>query len=214
MKRKYVLIVFILILIQNNVFVACKQRYKNPDFNRGLLEGNKLKGTDSPDGRYALFWIFPYYDCDAATSQSEVVVASTDKTHVYGVIDSSTEAQTVDEFVKTVLVYKWSPDSRYLATHNSTKKDSKLHIYDMMNESHDENWQRDGLNIPDLKTRAQIKMGESNVQIISSGQIPIAWYDSRTLQVNIRLKTQKETKSCEFFLYIQPNNVIDIDDKK
>ena len=180
------------------------------DWKRGLAEGQKLQGTDSPDGNYALFWIHPVYDGGYATTQTAFVIGSTDRERIYGLLDSRTENITVDEFIETVFTYQWSPDVCYLATHNPTTKHSQLYLYDIRHELNGVDEHGNRLAVPDLTVITQQSMGISGEVILSSGQVPVEWLDTKTLKVRVRLKTHKEMIHADMILHISEMNKIDV----
>ena len=194
--------------------MAREQRLWNPDLQRGLAEGRLFPSTISPNGKFAFFLIYPYYDGDHATSISKIVIGSTDQQTLYGILESRTDARNIDVFIETILQYRWSPDSRYVAVHNPVAKHSELTLYDMRQQLDDTaDIRAHHLALPDLRAFAQQQLLMPSEDVVSSGQDPIAWQDARTLQITVRLNTHNGTKSTDIRIRINESNQVEILEK-
>jgi hypothetical protein len=150
------------------------------------------------------------YDGEYATTQTAFVIGSTDRQHLYGQLDASTAHITVDEFIERVFNYQWSPEVRYLATHNPTAKHSRMSLYDLRHELADLNSQANHLIVPKLTDIVQQRLGISSDELVSSGQEPVAWLGANILHVRVRLKTPEKLIATDIHIRITDTNVVEI----
>jgi len=170
---------------------------------KGISKGRLVKGSTSPDGRFALFE-FNHWEGEGETTATAVGLAPVDRSQLLYAIESCTEWQT-NKKVISFLTFKWNPTSEFLATHDSLAKNSALHLYKL----------RDGkaieLALPDLLTKALAQTQLTKKNILSSGQIPEQWLEDNRLKVFICLNTNAGQQTIPLILTIQENGSVSVE---
>ena len=165
---------------------------------RGITQGVLVEGSTSPDGKYALFE-FNHWDGDtpdSATTATSIGLAPADRTTLLFIINSRTKWMT-DKEVTSFLSIEWNDISTLLATHDSGARHSKLNIYRISKTG-----TAVSLKIPDLLEIAAKKLGVTKESVSSSGQVPLRWRSSVTVEVSVRLATPKAKLTTTIPLHI------------
>ena len=151
---------------------------------------------------FALFEINAY-DIGQPTTATAIGVADSKRTKLLGLIDSTTQHAT-DKPHKSFLAIKWSPDSHYLATHDSTPKHSVLRLYRITASA------LLTVPLPDLRHAAAARLNIPEQSINSSGQVPTRWVDPGKLLVRIRLTINHGSRRVDFIVSILQDGSIAI----
>lgn len=170
-----------------------------PRLKPGLAAASPLPDSVSPDGKWALFDLNAY-DMGMPTTATAIAVADSHRTTLLGLLDCVTHEMT-DLPYKTYLTIKWSPDSKYLALHDSTPKNSVLQIYQITAT------ELKKLAVPDLHRMAADQLQIPEKKITGSGQVPVEWSKSGDLIVRVRLSVDGTMKQKDFTLHISPEGV-------
>jgi hypothetical protein len=152
---------------------------------RGITQGHLIKGSESPNRKYGLYEFSHWAGStpDSATTATAVGLAPVDRSRLLYVIDSRTKWMT-DKEVASFLTFHWNSDSTLLATHDSGSKHSKLRIYQVTAPERVVQ-----LEVPDLVQIAAKNLGIDPLSVRASGQVPLRWTASDSLQVSVRLLT-------------------------
>ncbi|MDB6079636.1 MAG: hypothetical protein JWO82_3383 [Akkermansiaceae bacterium] len=170
---------------------------------RGITEGRLVKDSTSPDGKYALFE-FNHWEggiSAGATTITGIGLAPVDRGALLFVIDSRTEWST-DKKVPSFLTYRWSADSKLLATHDSMSKHSRLSLYRLADG------RATSLEVPDLLPIACASLGISASSVTSSGENPVRWTAPDTLQVSLRLTVKGRQSASSISLQVAADNSV------
>jgi hypothetical protein len=168
----------------------------------GLADASPLPDSTSPDGKWALFDLNAY-DMGTPTTATAMVVADTNRTTLLGILDCPPPID-VDAPLKTYLTIKWSPDSKYLALHDSTPKNSVLQIYQLTATALKK------LTVPDLRRLAADQLQIPEKKISGSGQVPVKWSQAGDLIVRVRLSVDGAMKQKDFTLSVSPEGVVHV----
>lgn len=141
---------------------------------------NCFKNSLSPDDSIKVDQVY-YRD----TTASRAGLISTETNSTIYVIDAAPSPEYTS--------FIWSPDSKYLALHDSSNTHSLLQVFYIAQEGVLK------LPVPDLKsyTLEYVPIKESD--IISSGQVPVEWKNSQELTVKVRLKLKYNRLVEAFF---------------
>lgn len=143
----------------------------------GITKGGIVKGSTSPDGRYALI----EYHFIPEETKTRIGIKPVDRSRLLCEVDSRTKWMT-DREVPTFLDFLWSADSTLLATHDSLVRHSYLSMYQVAQGT------AKALAVPDLLVVACKRLGISKSKVASSGQVPVKWTTNKRLNVRVRLK--------------------------
>jgi hypothetical protein len=166
---------------------------------KGITAGRVIKGSISPDGKFALFE-FNHWEGsspDGVTTITGIGLAPIDRSKLLYVIDSNTKWST-DREVPSFLTFIWNSSSTLLATHDSHSKNSKVRIYQI------QDGRARSLDIPDLFAAAGAELDRSS--ILSSGQIPKRWIANDCLEVDLRISTKEKKLTLPVKLVITGDN--------
>lgn len=142
---------------------------------RNLSNLFEIPGSRSPDGAYALYCIN-----QGLTAATFIGIMPTTRESVRletQFFQHGSNKKQYKQFLKVV----WTSDSSLVAAHDSSKRHSKLFIYKIQNGSIAQ------LNVPDLVSIMKTTLPQ-NIEIKSSGPIPIRWVSPTELIVLVRLK--------------------------
>lgn len=143
----------------------------------GITKGRLIKGSTSPDGKYALF----EYHLIPEDTKTGVGIKPVDRSKLLCDVDSRTKWMT-DREVHTFLDFLWNADSSVLATHDSLLRHSRLSLYQLSEGT------AKVLDVPDLLGEACKRLGISKAKVSSSGQVPVKWTAAKSLEIKVRLK--------------------------
>ncbi len=93
---------------------------------------------------------------------------------------------------KQYLEVKWSPDSKLVAVHDSSRLHSQLHIYRIQKESFRQ------IKVPDL-ILVMLDTLPASIEAASSGQIPVNWTSDIELLVLVRIKDTRGNLHKKYF---------------
>lgn len=145
--------------------------------------GQKVWGSESPDGKHALFeYRFPL---DGKTT-ARIAIAPVDRTKNLGHIDSRTRWSSGRD-VSFFLKFLWNSEGTILATHDSDAGHTSLDLYRLQGEAETRR-----LEIPDLFAEACERLGIEKARADSSGQIPHRWIRPDLLEVKVRLRVGEQ----------------------
>ncbi len=160
-------IIFILFLILGPYALADNDLTKNTSlWNINRID--TFANSSSPDG---LFKVIKASYKDTTFSRVGIVQERTKS--IYYVIDVSPDPKCTS--------FLWSPDSNYLAIHDSSKAHSKLRLFSVKGNIGE-------LKLPDLTSYSIARLSLSRNEISSSGQLPVQWLSDNVVQVQMRLK--------------------------
>jgi hypothetical protein len=168
----------------------------------GLTSASPLPDSVSPDGKWALYDLNAY-DMGTPTTATAMAVADTHRSTLLGILDCITQ-DSVDAPLKTYLTIKWSPDSEFLALHDSTSKNSVLQIYKITAT------ELKKLPVPDLRRLAADQLQIPENKITHSGQVPMEWSKSGDLVVRVRLSLDGASLQKDFTIHVSPEGVVQI----
>ena len=195
----------IICVFSSLAFIACSRAHAADELGRwqeGVAGGLLVAESTSPDGGFALFEINAY-DIGQPTTATAIAVADSQRIKLLGLIDSITQHST-DKPHKSFLTIKWSPDSHYLATHDSTPKHSVLHLYRITASAFR------ALPFPDLRHAAAARLNIPEQSIGSSGQMPIHWLHPNQLLVRVRLSMNHASRQIDLVISISQDETIAI----
>jgi len=164
----------------------------------GVAGGQLVPDSTSPDRKWALFEI-NRYDMGMPMTATAIAVADLHRAILLGLLNCETHWST-DLPYKSYLTIKWSPDSEYLAIHDSTPKNSVLQIYRVTAT------ELRSINLPDLHRIAAEEMQIPEKKITSSGQLPVEWTKSGDMVVRVRLTVDGATQQKDFTLHVSPES--------
>jgi hypothetical protein len=168
----------------------------------GLPGGDPVAHSTSPNGKWELFEI-NRYDMGRPTTDRAVAVMDTHGTTLVGLLDCENHI-AVDFPDHAYLTIKWSPDSSYLAIHDSTPKNSVLEIYQITAS------ELQKLSVPDLRHLAAAQLQIPEKKITGSGQLPVEWSKSGDLTVRVRLSVDGDTIQKDFAIHVSPTGVAQV----
>jgi hypothetical protein len=180
---------------------------KEPDADwaqqKGITDGTLIKGSVSPDKKYALFEFF-FWDGETretAMTATGIGIAPADRSRLLYVIYGRTKWMT-DKEVPSFLDFLWNPNSSLLATHDSMDKHSAVHIYRV----------KDGaavkLEVPDLLALACKRLGIKQSQVTGSGQVPGKWLSEDMLETTVRLRVASKTSHLKLRLKVGADGAV------
>ncbi len=168
----------------------------------GVKAGDLVKGSISPDGKYALFEYHPV-DSGLETTESAIALAPADRSRWLLDIDSVTKWMT-DKDVPSFLSFRWNSKSTLLATHDATRLHSTARIYRV------QEGKAALLEIPDLLAAACQKLGIKRPQVSASGQIPGEWNADDVLVVTVRLTVGSRKTSEKLRLKVADDGTVTV----
>ena len=195
--------IFSFIVVCVTVVVAKSQEIPPEDWwgeLKGIKDGVIVKGSKSPNGKYALF---EYHFRPPDETKSRIGLAPIDRAKLLYNIDSATKWMT-DREVITFLSVLWNQNSDLLATHSSLARHSELRLYRLRETK------AFGLKIPDLLKIAQVKHGLSRSDIRFSGQVPKKWHRRDLLEVAVTLKTKSRRFTTPVLLLIGSDGIVSV----
>jgi len=130
-----------------------------------------------------------------------IAVADAKRSTLIGLLNCETHHGT-DLPYHAYLTVLWSPDSGYLAIHDSTPKHSLLKLYRVTGSG------LKPIDLPDLRQLAATSFHLTEKKIHSSGQMPIKWSAADSLIVQVRLTTDEGVKQKEIALQISPDGLV------
>jgi hypothetical protein len=178
----------------------CRGENVAENLKPGLPEAELVKNSESPDHQWAIFEVHAY-DIGMPTTAIAVVVADVKRTRMLGYIDACNRI-AADFPDHRYLDIKWAPGSTYLALHDSTARNSVLHLYHVTETG------LTPLHLPDLKQAALKQLDLTGQKVSSSGQIPIRWTSPDTLLIQVRVKTGDVARETDFTLQIAPDGSV------
>ncbi len=168
---------------------------------RNLEDAFEIPGSRSPNGEYALYCINRGY-----TTATFIGIMSTNRESLSietQLFSHGSDKKEYNQYLKVV----WSSNSTLLAAHDSSKRNSKLFIYKVQNELVNR------LKVPDLVSIMKSTL-PTNIEVQSSGQIPIKWLSPNELLVLVRLKDNSGNMHIERFKIDPISGEINIDTKE
>jgi hypothetical protein len=193
--RTFLITISLLAILVSPVFGEFEVTAKN------LENAFEIPGSRSPDGVYALYCINR-----GLTTATFIGIMPTTRESLgleTKLFQHGSDKKEYKQFFKVV----WTSDSSLVAAHDSSKRHSELFVYKIQNGSIAQ------LNVPDLVSIMKTTLPE-NIEIRSSGQIPIRWVSPTELIVLVRLKDKSGKLHTERYRIDPVSGVIAINTKK
>lgn len=141
-----------------------------------IRAGKLVPGSNSPDRNYCMLEVFHH-----GTTQNSVIFSNADHTANLGQAPLATVWSTDIPYPKRAAII-WSPDSTWVAIHDTLNKHSVLSIYGRGK------LEFAPLTMPDLLAEACRIWSVDRAELVSSGQRPLRWDANDEITVELTAK--------------------------